>query len=253
MDYGPLALGSLTNGATVLDMTAAYGAFGNGGSYYEPYCYYKITDSNDNVIISKEPEDTKQTAISESTAWIMNKMLQTVMTEGTGTTYKLSGIQCFGKTGTTTDDKDRWFIGGTPDFVAAVWYGYDTPKEVYYSLSPNPAGTIWNTVMSEVYDTLDNKGIEYQTEFPDYDGIVQRSYCPSCGKLRSGTGVYGWYDADHLPGYCSGHASEADSDEDSKDSDSKKKDDSGNDSSQSADTTAATDAATSDETTAAAE
>ncbi len=253
VDYGPLALGSLTNGATVLDMTAAYAAFGNGGSYYEPYCYYKITDSNDNVIISKEPEDTKQTAISESTAWIMNKMLQTVMTEGTGTTYKLSGIQCFGKTGTTTDDKDRWFIGGTPDFVAAVWYGYDTPKEVYYSLSPNPSGTIWNTVMSEVYDTLDNKGIEYQTEFLDYDGIVQRSYCPSCGKLRSGTGVYGWYDADHLPGYCSGHASEADSDEDSKDSDSKKKDDSGNDSSQSADTTAATDAATSDETTAAAE
>lgn len=254
VDYGPLALGSLTNGATVLDMTAAYAAFGNGGSYYEPYCYYKITDSNDNVIISKEPEDTKQTAISESTAWIMNKMLQTVMTEGTGTTYKLSGIQCFGKTGTTPDDKDRWFIGGTPDFVAAVWYGYDTPKEVYYSLSPNPAGTIWNTVMSEVYDTLDNKGIEYQTEFQDFDGIVQRSYCPSCGKLRSGTGVYGWYDADHLPGYCSGHASEADSSEkDSKDSDSKKNDDSGNDSSQSADTTAATDAATSDETTAAAE
>lgn len=254
VDYGPLALGSLTNGATVLDMTAAYAAFGNGGSYYEPYCYYKITDSNDNVIISKEPEDTKQTAISESTAWIMNKMLQTVMTEGTGTSYKLSGIQCFGKTGTTTDDKDRWFIGGTPDFVAAVWYGYDTPKEVHYSLSMNPAGTIWNTVMSEVYETLDNKGTDYQTEFPDYDGIVQRSYCPSCGRLLSGSGVYGWYDADHLPGYCSGHGSRSDaSDKDSKDSDSKKNDDSGNDSTQSADTTAATEAAASNETTAAAE
>lgn len=258
VDYGPLALGSLTNGATVLDMTAAYAAFGNGGSYYEPYCYYKITDSNDNVIISKEPEETKQTATSESTAWIMNKLMQTVMTEGTGTTYKLSGIQCFGKTGTTTDDKDRWFIGGTPDYVAAVWYGYDTPKEVYYSLSPNPAGTIWNTVMSEVYETLDNKGIDYETEFPDYDGIVQRSYCPSCGRLRSGTGVYGWYDADHLPGYCtSSHGSGSGSGRQSN-SNSDGDDDSGNNTTQansenSNSTTASAETTAAPETTAAEE
>lgn len=209
VDYGPLALGSLTNGATVLDMTAAYAAYGNGGSYYEPYCYYKITDSKDNVIISKEPEKSKQTAVSEDTAWLMNKLLQTVMTQGTGTSYKLSGIECYGKTGTTTDDKDRWFIGGTPNFVAAVWYGYDTPKEIHYSLSSNPAGTIWKTVMSEIYETMDNKGIDYETKFPEYDGIVQRSYCPYCGRLRSDTGVYGWYSADNLPGYCSGgHAEE---------------------------------------------
>lgn len=207
LDYGPLALGSLTNGVTVLDMTAAYAAFGNGGNYYEPYCYYKITDSNGNVIINKEPEKTKQVALSENNAWVMNKLLQTVMTEGTGTPYKLSGIECFGKTGTTTDDKDRWFVGGTPDLVAAVWYGYDTPKEVYYSLSSNPAGTIWETVMSEVYEKFDNRGTKYDTEFPEPDGIVQRSYCPTCGKLRSGTGVYGWYNVDNLPGYCSGHGS----------------------------------------------
>ena len=76
------------------------------------------------------------------------------MTEGTGTTYKLSGIECFGKTGTTNDNKDRWFIGGTPDYVAGVWYGYDNPKEVFYNLSPNPSGTIWNAVMKEVYASL---------------------------------------------------------------------------------------------------
>lgn len=209
VDYGPLALGSLTNGGTVLDMTAAYASFGNGGSYFEPYCYYKIEDSKGNVIIDKDPDKTKQTALSENTAWVMNKLLQTVMTQGTGTSYKLSGIQCFGKTGTTTDDKDRWFVGGTPDFIAAVWYGYDTPKEIYYSLSSNPSGTIWKTVMSEIYETLDNKGIDYSTEFPETDGIVQRSYCPYCGKLRSGTGVYGWYDVNNLPGNCSGgHAEE---------------------------------------------
>lgn len=223
VDYGPMAIGSLTNGATVLDMTAAYAAYGNGGNYYEPYCYYKIEDSQGNVIINKEPEKTKQEAVHENTSWVMNKLLQTVMTEGTGQYYKLPGIECYGKTGTTNDNKDRWFVGGTPDYIAAVWYGYDTPKEIYYSLSYNPAGTIWNTVMKEIYETLDNKGIKYDSEFPECDGIVQRSYCPSCGKLLSGTGSYGWYDVNNLPGYCSG-GHYVNTDNSKKDSDSNKND-----------------------------
>lgn len=203
-DYGPLAIGSLTNGATVLEMTAAYASFGNGGYYYEPYCYYKIEDSMGNVVISKEPEKTKTEALSENNSWVMNKLLQTVMTEGTGTTYKLSGIECYGKTGTTNDDKDRWFIGGTPNYIAGTWYGYDTPKEVYYSLSPNPSGTIWNTVMKEIYAKLDEKNAEYETKFPESDGIVRKSYCSYCGGLTSGGGAYGWFDVDNLPDYCSG-------------------------------------------------
>jgi penicillin-binding protein 1A len=206
-DYGPLAIGSLTNGATVLDMTAAYAAYGNGGYYYEPYCYFKIEDSQGNIIINKEPEKTKTEAISESTSWLMNKLMQTVLTEGTGTSYRLSGVQAYGKTGTTNDNKDRWFIGGTPNYIAATWYGYDTPKEVHYYLSPNPAGTIWNLVMQKIYANLDSD--DYDSKFPEYEGIVQRSYCPYCGKLRSGSGEYGWYDVDNLPGYCNGgHAEE---------------------------------------------
>ncbi|MCD7797603.1 MAG: transglycosylase domain-containing protein [Clostridiales bacterium] len=189
LDYGPLAIGSLTNGATVLEMTAAYAAFGNGGYYYEPYCYYKIEDSSGETIISKDPEKTKSEALSENTSWVMNKLLQTVMTEGTGTSYKLSEIECFGKTGTTNDDKDRWFIGGTPNYVAGVWYGYDTPEEIVYTLSSNPSGTIWNTVMKKVYATLDENLAEYDTEFPECEGIVRKSY----------GGSYGWYDVNNLP------------------------------------------------------
>lgn len=226
VDYGPLALGSLTNGATVLDLTAGYVSFGNGGNYYEPYSYYKVTDSQDNVIIEKKPEETKQEALSESTAWLMNKLLQTVMTQGTGTSYKLSGIECFGKTGTTNDDKDRWFVGGTPNFVAAVWYGYDTPKEVHYSLSSNPAGTIWKTVFGEVYEKLEARGDDLSSKFPEYDGIVQRAYCSSCGKLSSSSGNYGWYDADNLPGYCGGHAEATTEKQDT--SDTTEKNNSGN-------------------------
>lgn len=224
VDYGPMAIGSLTNGATVLDMTAAYASYGNGGYYYEPYCYYKITDSKDNVIIEKTPEKTRQKTVSESTSWIMNKLLQEAMRSGTGQYYKLSGIECFGKTGTTNDNKDRWFAAGTPDYVAVTWYGYDTPKEVHYNLSYNPAGTIWNLVMSEIYESKDNKGIEYKTEFPEFDGIVQRSYCKYCGKLLSGSGNYGWYDVNNLPGYCGGgHVEETSESKKNKDKDENNK------------------------------
>jgi penicillin-binding protein 1A len=195
-DYAPMATGSLTNGVTPLEMTTAYQAFGNGGYYYESYSYYKIEDSLGNVIIEKDPEGSKETAISEGTAGIMNKMLQTVMTQGTGTTYKLSNIQCFGKTGTTTENKDRWFIGGTPEYVGGVWYGYDTPKEVHYYLSPNPCGTIWNLVMKNIYE---KKGVN-KREFPTPECIVHREYSPENGKLCSGSGVYGWFDKNNLPG-----------------------------------------------------
>ncbi|MCD7872999.1 MAG: transglycosylase domain-containing protein [Clostridiales bacterium] len=199
-DYAPMATGSLTNGVTVLDMTAAYATFGNGGQYYYPYCYYKIEDSQGNVLIETDAESTKEQALSESTGWLMNKLLQTVMTSGTGTSYKISGVECFGKTGTTTASKDRWFVGGTPEYVAAVWYGYDTPKEIVYRLSPNPSGTIWKTVMNEIYDA---KGIN-QSAFAEYDGIVQKSYDTSNGLLANySSGATGWYDKNNLPAYSS--------------------------------------------------
>lgn len=87
----------MTYGVTVLEMTAAYQAFGNGGYYYEGYSYYKIEDAQGNVILEKNPEKDKEVALSENTAWVMNKMLQTVMTEGTGRSYKIDGVECIGK------------------------------------------------------------------------------------------------------------------------------------------------------------
>lgn len=196
-DFAPMATGSLTNGVTVLEMTTAYQAFGNGGYYYEGYGYYKVEDSQGKVILEKAPEDTKEVALSANTAGVMNKLLQTVMTEGTGRTYKLSGIQCFGKTGTTTESKDRWFIGGTPEYLCGIWYGYDIPKEIHYNLSPNPCGTLWNLVMKGIYDL---KG-EKEDEFTIPEGVVRKEYNPYNGNLSSGSGLYGWYDENNLPSY----------------------------------------------------
>lgn len=217
-DYAPLATGSLTEGVSVLEMTAAYAAFGNGGAYYQPYCYYKIEDSQGNVLIETDAASTKEQALAESTGWLMNKILQTVMTSGTGRSYKISGVECFGKTGTTTDSKDRWFVGGTPEYVAAVWYGYDMPKEIVYRLSSNPAGTIWETVMNEIYD-VKGKNV---TEFPEYDGIVQKSYDSSNGLLTNySSGNTGWYDVNNLPGYSTRSRSSSSSSSSSSDEDKK--------------------------------
>lgn len=193
-DLAPMATGSLTYGVTVLEMTTAYQAFGNGGYYYEGYSYYKIEDSQGNVILEKNPEKDKEIALSENTSWVMNKMLQTVMTEGTGRSYKIDGVECIGKTGTTTGSNDRWFIGGTPEYIGGVWYGYDKNKEVRYYLSANPSGTIWNTIMKEIYD---KKGKNVK-EFPECDGIVHRQYSSS-GTLSRGSGRWGWFDVNNLP------------------------------------------------------
>ena len=196
IDYAPLATGALTNGVSVLDMTTAYQTFGNGGQYYYPYCYYKVTDFQGNTILETSPETTKEQVLSKSTSWIMNKILQTVMTSGTGTTYKIPGVQCLGKTGTTSGSMDRYFVGGTPEYIAAVWYGFDQQKEV--TQTPNPSGILWKNVMTEVYD---KKGIK-KNEFPEYDGIVRKAYDPGSGLLANyASGNYGWYDKNNLPTY----------------------------------------------------
>lgn len=193
-DLAPMATGALTYGVTVLEMTAAYQAFGNGGYYYEPYGYYKIEDSKGNVIIEKTPEKDKEVALSENTSWVMNRLLNTVMTQGTGRYYSLSGIECIGKTGTTTESYDRWFMGGTPEYIGGIWYGYDENKEVVYNLSYNPAGTLWNSVMKQIYANKSNPVKEF--DLPD--GVVRREYS-SNGGLYSGSGMWGWFDVNNLP------------------------------------------------------
>ncbi len=201
-DYAPLATGSLTNGVTALEMTAAYATFGNGGYYYEPYCYYKIEDSQGKEIIKKDPDSTKKQSLSTNSAWVMNKLLQTVLTEGTGTAFRLSGVEAYAKTGTTDDAKDLWFMAGTPSFVTGIWYGYDSPEAINYSYA-SPCGLIWNYLMSDIYDN----NSKLATKFKVPDGVVQRKYCTSTGKLATSScysTAYGWFDEDNLPGYCGG-------------------------------------------------
>ena len=99
-----LGLGGLTDGVSIMEMTAAYAPFANGGIYIEPTTYTKVIDSNGRVILENKPASHR--AMSETTAYTMNRMLSGVVTSGTGTAARPSGVYAGGKTGTTTGDID---------------------------------------------------------------------------------------------------------------------------------------------------
>ncbi|MBQ6752851.1 MAG: transglycosylase domain-containing protein [Clostridia bacterium] len=199
-NFSSLAVGGMSRGVTTLEMCAAYCTFGNGGKYYKPYCYYKVTDfSGKNVYL--ETAANPEQAIGEDTATIMNRILQTV-TQGGGTGYGkgVSGFTTYMKTGTTSDTKDKWCCGGTPYYCAAVWFGYDKQEEMQTG-GANPAANIWSAVMNKVHDGLPEKDFEYSGT------VVSRSYCRESG-LLAGAGCTqtggGWYKANRLPGVCDG-------------------------------------------------
>ena len=196
----PMATGAMYRGITTLEMAAAYAVFGNGGKYYKPYCYYKVTNSDGSTIYFDNTLNEGEQVIAEDSAGVMCELLQTVTTasNGTGVPYKVPGFQTMAKTGTTTDDYDRWFVGGTPYYVAAVWYGYDLNKSVA-NVSGNPSGKIFNKVMTSVHKDLPDKDFEIS------DKVVEHRYCTRTGKL-AGRSCYstsiGYYKADNMPATC---------------------------------------------------
>ena len=193
----PLATGALTNGTTTVEMAAAYATFGNGGLYYKPYSYYKVTNSQGTQILLSNEQPKSERAISEETSDIMCELLQTVDTSYYGTASNVRKFQIMAKTGTTSSDKDRWFCAGTPYYVAAVWVGFDKPESL--GVSVNPGGKIFMTVFDKIHKGLEEK------EFPKSSGTVQKRYCRVTGKL-AGSSCYstgmGWYKITSMPSVC---------------------------------------------------
>lgn len=193
----PLATGALTNGTTTVEMAAAYATFGNGGLYYKPYAYYKVTNSSGSEIVLSNENPESQRAISEETSDIMCELLQTVDTSYYGTASNVRKFQIMAKTGTTSSDKDRWFCAGTPYYVAAVWVGFDSPETL--NASVNPGGKIFFRVFDDIHKGLDAK------QFPKSSGTVEKSFCSRTGKLASsncGSTQKGWYKITSLPAVC---------------------------------------------------
>ena len=172
-DYAPLSLGQLTNGITVREMAQAYSAFVNDGVFTYSRTYSYVTDSDGNVVL-ENPARTI-TAFQPNTAWNMTDMLYNAVNAGTGTEARLANMPVGGKTGTTSDNYDRWFVGFTPYYVAAVWTGYDMPEVMNFA--GNPASQIWRLVMAPIHENLPYK------DFPTPDvgqptGIFGSFYVP---------------------------------------------------------------------------
>ncbi|MDR0491105.1 MAG: PBP1A family penicillin-binding protein, partial [Oscillospiraceae bacterium] len=177
-DYAPLSVGQLTYGATVREMTSGFTMFPNSGERVKLRTYSKIYDSDGEILLDNTPEYTR--AISEKSAYWMTTMLTDVITSGTGGAANLGNMPTAGKTGTTTDSKDRWFVGFTPYYIAAVWTGYDRPAVM--SSSGNPAAQIWKQIMSRVHEGLDYKSFEKPDDvsLPYVSGIQSSAFTVIC-------------------------------------------------------------------------
>ena len=125
-----LALGSMTYGASPVQMAAAYIPFANGGVYYAPYFIERITDMNG--VIVYEHQDSGTRVLSPQSAWLMTHMLQTVVSSGTGTRLSSVGVPVAGKTGTVNmqggGNRDAWMNAYTAELSTCVWMGYDEPS-----------------------------------------------------------------------------------------------------------------------------
>lgn len=160
----PAALGGFTVGVSPVEMTAGFAALQNDGCYREPTCIIRIEDTQGNLIYTSETEEKernkkKQKEQAEGTriyksnaARTMTDMLQTVMTEGTARGLGLGDMPSAGKTGTTNDNKDGWFVGYTRYYTTGIWVGYDQPEPLPGLMGSTYPGNIWHNYMMSIHE-----------------------------------------------------------------------------------------------------
>lgn len=172
--FAPLAMGAQTWGVHVRDMAGAYATFANDGVYREERTFTKVYDSEGNVVIDNT-QDQEQ-ILSKKTVNYMNYCLVNATTSGTGTEANFSGTQVGGKTGSTSEFKDRWYCGLTGYYTAAVWTGFDTPEVIRPTSCNNPAAVLFRKVMKPLHEGLSSKKLY------DTSGMVSVTVCLDSGK-----------------------------------------------------------------------
>ena len=175
--------------------------------YTAPRTYTRVEDPDGNVILENEAKSS--VAMKDTTAALMNSLLQEVVNAGTGYEGRISGMHVAGKTGTTNNDQDRYFVGYTPYYSCAVWVGYAHNQRIV--ASGNPAASMWQKVMSRIHADLPDK------DFFSCSGLTRVSVCADSGLLATdscaedcrGSRVYSaLVAADNAPSaYCGMHTS----------------------------------------------
>jgi penicillin-binding protein 1A len=162
-----------------LELTSVYATLANKGIYNEPVSILKIEDKNGIILMQSVPHSEE--ALSEETTFLITNMLETVLNEGTGIRTRV--IHNFyrpaaGKTGTTQDYSDAWFMGFTPQLAAGVWVGFDDHRIRFtgsYGQGAKAANPIWSNFMREVYDSLDFPIESF--DMPQNGNVVSVKFC----------------------------------------------------------------------------
>jgi penicillin-binding protein 1A len=173
------ALGGMTLGISPLEMTAAYSVLANEGIYVEPVTFTRITDRWGNILVERPVH--RERVLTSQSAYIITDLLVHSITYGTGARAKLDSanslIPVAGKTGTTTDKKDAWFVGYTPYYAAALWIGNDRPEEL--ADGSGMAASLWQHVMMRIHEGLEAKNYEKPAD------IVEKIVCSTSGNLAN--------------------------------------------------------------------
>ena len=177
----PLALGQLTHGVSIRDLTEAYSVFPNDGVLLSGRSYTTVYDSKGNIVLNKQTSSKR--LYKSSSARIMNQLLSGVVSDGTARQIRLKElVDVAGKTGTSGGDKDRLFVGYTPYFTAGIWCGYSkSDKAVGYN-SPSHI-QIWDEVMSRVHSKLVFDGFNENLDSFKTDGLIVSPYCSESGNI----------------------------------------------------------------------
>ncbi len=189
-----LALGQPSVGVTLRELTAAYSIFQNG-IMCESRTYYKVTDSTGRIVLDNSSKQER--VISEETAAIMTKLMQTVVSEGTASGYVTlsDGIEVAGKTGTTQFGHDKYFIGYTPSLLGGAWQGYELPRKID-CFSGNYSICIWDDIMHRIYNETSYATVNECFRVPS--GVQKYSYNRSTGGTLGSfeapeDAEYGWF------------------------------------------------------------
>lgn len=145
----PAALGGFTNGMTPLEMTKAYTTFGNSGSYTPSHAITKVTDLKGKTLYKWNDKATQ--IFSVRTNMQLKKLMSSVVKSGTGKKAYFNAPYIGGKTGTSNDYHDMWFVGLTDTYTMGVWVGKDTPTSVEYLHSISPQLSIWKGTLQAAY------------------------------------------------------------------------------------------------------
>lgn len=174
------ALGGLTNGVKPIDMAVAYGTLANGGVKVKPVAITKIVDRNGQVVEENSTEE--QRVVDPKYAYVITNMLESVMSGGTGGGASI-GRPAAGKTGTTDESKDAWFVGYTPDLVAAVWMGDDYGIETLDGITGGTVpAVIWRDFMSQALNAMEIPASDF-TVPPGAASIANQGYAPVVPKV----------------------------------------------------------------------